>query len=118
MWAQLISTLVGIWLMAAPQVLGYAGSRAAADNHHVVGPLVATFAVIALWQVTRPLRWLNLLLGLWLIVSPIILSHPPVAMAHSVVGGAVVVAMSLIRGRLNKRYGGGWSQLWRANPTG
>jgi hypothetical protein len=52
MWAQCLNAMLGIWLMAAPTILGYGGP--ARTNHQIVGPLAVSCAVIALWEVTRP----------------------------------------------------------------
>ncbi|MBX6342219.1 MAG: vitamin K epoxide reductase family protein, partial [Thermomicrobiaceae bacterium] len=48
-WSLLVSAGLGLWLMAAPGVLGYGG--AVADSDHLVGPLVVVVAVIAMAEV-------------------------------------------------------------------
>ena len=117
MWAQVINTMLGVWLMAAPGALRYFG--AARDNDHIVGPLIGTFACVAIWQCTRAVRWWNVPLGAWLIVAPWVLRYDaPPAIVNDMVVGAVVIALSCVRGRLDKRFGGGWSALWkRTSPT-
>ena len=112
MWAQLINTILGIWLMAAPSILEYGDP--ARTNHHIVGPLAASCAVIALWEVTRPLRWGNLGLGLWLLVSAWVFAAPwAIALSSSFVG-ILLSAFSFVSGGVDwRRYGGGWSTLWR-----
>ncbi len=115
MWAQLLSAGVGIWLMAAPAVLGYAGP--AATNDHIVGPTAASFAVIALWQATRGARWMNLPLGVWLILAPWILGYagmPPTI--NSSVAGLVLATLSFVHGSRTHRYAGGWMAAWRRAP--
>lgn len=67
MWARLLNIVLGVWLMASPSVLGYVGQ--ARTNSTITGALAASFACIAIWGVTRPLRWLNVALGAWLIVA-------------------------------------------------
>jgi hypothetical protein len=47
--------------MFAPAVLGF--STLAVSAHRVVGPLAVSFGLIAAWEVTRGLRWLNLVSG-------------------------------------------------------
>lgn len=118
MWAQLINVAVGLWLMAAPEVLSYGGAAKTSD--HIAGPLIATFATIALWQVTRALRWANLPLSLWLLAAPWFLFREPRAVASSVACGLLLGALSLVRGRITRRTGGGWSALrWgrRGEPS-
>jgi hypothetical protein len=111
MWAQGLACAVGIWLMASPQVVGYKG--AARINDLVVGPLVASIACVAIWQVTRPVRWANLVFGAWLLLAPLILGHSPWAAVNSCLSGVALGGLSCRRGRLTHRMGGGWSELLR-----
>src|SRR5215207_3520539 len=91
MWPRLVNTLVGLWLMAAPAVLDYAG--AARTNDRIVGPLAASFAVIAIWEVTRPLRWANVALGVWLLVAPWLLGADRAPLLNETAAGLVLIAM-------------------------
>lgn len=114
MWARLANTALGLWLMAAPAVLGYEGT-AAATNDRITGPLAATFAIIAIWEVTRTLRWLNLALGLWLLAAPWSLGgFPAEATLTSMATGALLAVFSLVRGKIRQDHGGGWSAVWRS----
>jgi len=110
MWARLLSVALGVWLMAAPAVLGYGG--AAATNDRIVGPLAAALSVVALFEVTRPLRWLALPLGLWLLAAPLALEHTAAATCSDLLTGAALVALAPLGGRVRSRFGGGWSALW------
>ena len=113
MWGQMINAGLGIWLMAAPSILGY--GEPARTNEHIVGPLVATFAIIAVWEVTRPLRWVNLLLGVWLLIVPLAMSYGPGAATwNSLATGAIVAVVAAFPGKIEQRFGGGWSSLWRS----
>lgn len=98
--------------MATPAVIGYGTPAATSDR--IVGPLIATFAVIAIWQTTRELRWVNSVLGAWLLISPWILGYGDSnAIVNSMATGTVVLAMSLQRGKIDKQFGGGWAALWK-----
>lgn len=112
MWAHVFTAALGIWLMAAPVLLS--DGHPAELNDRIVGPLVAAFAIIACWQVTRGLRWMNVLLGVWLLAAPWVLGYDGVtSKIHSMLAGALVVALSLVRGEADKRFGGGWRELLR-----
>ena len=112
MWARIVNVALGIWLMAAPAVLGYAAP--AETNDRIVGPLVATFAIIAISGVTRPLRWVNTVAGAWLLVAPWILGYDTTAtIVNNMLAGIVVIACSLVKGTVEDQFGGGWSSLWR-----
>ncbi|MBI3117634.1 MAG: SPW repeat protein [Candidatus Hydrogenedentes bacterium] len=109
MWAQFIAMVIGIWLMAAPAVLKYAG--AAADNSHTTGPLVATLAAVALWECTRGVRFANVPLGLWLVIAPMVLEHETPAAVNSVACGLALASLAFVRGRVKRSFGGGWAAL-------
>jgi hypothetical protein len=117
MWFQIVNTLVGVWLMAAPSILGYADP--ARTNDRIVGPLVVSFAFVAIWEVTRGLRWVNLAFGVWLVVVPWLLGYDRVAAMNSVIGGVVVAFHATRGGAVSTRFGGGWSSLLSGRrPTG
>lgn len=117
MAAQILNTALGIWLMMSSHVLGYGG--AGRTNEQIVGPVVATFACCAIWQVLRPWRWVNLPLGAWLVVAPFVLGLSREATINGVVTGTSIAALSLVRGRITKRYAGGWREVWsnKARPN-
>jgi hypothetical protein len=112
-WPQLAAFALGIWLTAAPGVLGYGGTPAA--NDHVVGPLAAMFGLVAVFEVTRPVRWVNLLLGLWLVFSPWVLGYAPPELVNATAVGIGLAVLACVRGRRGESFGGGWKALW--NPT-
>src|SRR4051812_44898861 len=114
MWARLIHLCLGVWLMAAPAVLGYAG--AARTNDRIAGPIAAALAAVAVSEVTRPLRRANVPVGAWLLIAPWVLhydgggsySSGGAATANSLIVGTLLIALSLVRGTVKGRYGGGW----------
>jgi hypothetical protein len=103
-WTLIASAAIGVWLMVAPSVFGTGG--AAADSTHLVGALVVTVAVTALAEVLRVARFLNLLLGGWIALAPWVLAGaPPGVRWHDLAAGALLVLLSLPRGRIRERYG-------------
>jgi hypothetical protein len=100
-----LSAALGAWLMFSPAVFGNSGSVAVSDQ--LVGPLVITVAVIALAEVGRSVRWINLPFGLWLIAAPWILGGATGAGRwNDVAAGVLLVAFSVPRGKIEERYGG------------
>lgn len=77
MLARLATTLIGVWLMASPDVLGYEDPAAA--SHHIIGPLVVSLAVMAMWEVMDSVRLGNLLFGALLLIEPAIIEMPSAA---------------------------------------
>lgn len=101
---------VGVWMMAAPAVLGYSGAAATSDR--IVGPVAAAAAWIAGSEITRSLRWVNVPLGLWVLFSPLVLAAPGAAAVHSVLSGIALLGTGLaIEKTPRRKYGGGWKAL-------
>lgn len=106
MAARILNVIIGIGLLAAPDLLGYDG--AARASHLIAGPSAAAIATIAMSEVLRELRWLNLAIGAWLVASPLILPHPTIALVVGVSSGIGLVLLSLVKGPIRHRLGGGW----------
>jgi nucleoside-diphosphate-sugar epimerase/uncharacterized membrane protein len=110
-WTLLASCAVGAWLMFSRAIFGTEGLLA--DSDHLVGALVITVAVCAMAEVVRPLRFLNLLLGLWLVAAPWLLADGLSAGAapwNDVVSGLLIVGLSLLRGRRSAEHYGAWDR--------
>jgi uncharacterized membrane protein len=104
-WNLLLATVLGFWLMAAPAV--FDATSFAADSDHLVGPLVAVIAVIAMAEPVRLLRYGNVLTGLWLLVTPWFLAGATTAsVINSLLVGVILIALSIPRGQVMQRYGG------------
>lgn len=110
MVTQLIVALFGLWLMSAPDLLVYGGS--ARLNDYIVGPLVVSFAVVAMAETTRSLRWVNVALGMWLFLAPLFLRYDLTVAIHSVLLGILIAGLSVVRAPIRERVGGGWAVLW------
>jgi hypothetical protein len=105
-WTLWLSAAICAWLMFAPDVFGIGIDKAAADSDHLVGALVLVVAVISLAEVARPVRFLNVPLGLWLIAAPWFLSGATLAARlNSALMGLAVVLLSLPLGKLRDHYG-------------
>jgi hypothetical protein len=89
----------------------------ACTNDRLVGPLAASFALIAISEVTRPVRWLIAPLGLWLLVAPWLFGAQWSELVNSTTVGVLMVLLAPIRGAVRHRYGGGWAALWLLHPS-
>jgi hypothetical protein len=111
MWAQIFNVLLGIWLMVAPDVLHYNGI--AADNDHIIGPVVVSFAIIALSGCTRTVSKFNIPLGVWLVVAPWILNYEnQVPLINDMASGVLITVFSFFKRKTDHLYGGGWTKIW------
>lgn len=102
--ALLASTVIGAWLMLTRLVFGSEGSMANSD--HLVGALVVTFSIIALAEVARPVRFINVAFGAWLVVAPWLLNGAgsKAAVVNSVISGILLVLLALPRGGIKNAY--------------
>lgn len=103
-WSLAGSAILGVWLLAAPAISETQG--AAADSEHVMGAVVLTVVATALAEVTRAVRFLNVICGAWVAVAPWALaSSTPLARWADVAVGIGFILPSLPRGVVRERYG-------------
>ncbi|MCP3137213.1 SPW repeat domain-containing protein [Pyxidicoccus xibeiensis] len=95
MWARWLNIFLGIWLVAAPIVLGYP-ERVARLNDAAVGLLVACLTLAS--SLVPVLRFAGTALGAWLIVAPVVLAYGDsvTPTANDIVVGALVLCFSLV----------------------
>ena len=79
----------------------------------LIGPLISVVAVIAMAEVARPLRFLNVASGLWLVIAPLALGGATTgSTVNDVALGLALIALSAPRGRVGETYGG-WDRYVR-----
>ena len=101
-WTSGINLIVGIWLIFAPFVLGYAALQVAQWNDIILGILIA---LLAATRVSKPLRqpgisWTIVVLGFWLVIAPFVLGYgaadlavASTAQANDVTVGLIVIVL-------------------------
>lgn len=108
-WNLVAAAGLGLWLIVAPELLGVEIQAGAADSNHVVGALIAVVAVIAWAEVVRGARFLNVILGTWVITSALFLPGATTALILSnITVGAAIVGLSFPRGSV-REHCGTWS---------
>ncbi len=90
-----INIVAGVWLIAAPFVLAFTESTDALWNHIVVGLIVLILAAIRVNQPANSawMSWVNVVLGIWLVVAPFLIGFEETPLWNSVISGIVVVVM-------------------------
>lgn len=96
-WQDQLILLLGLWLFISPWVLGYASDSAIAINAYLCG---AAMAVLAAFDLYKTYVWavaLNLLIGVWVAVSPwaAVVADRGAMMTNSVIVGVAVVILGL-----------------------
>jgi hypothetical protein len=103
-WTLVVSAALGVWLMLAPAMMGTEG--AVANSNFLVGALVITVSVVALGEVARTCRLCNILLGAWVVLSPLILSGGGSGeVVSATVVGLALILLSIPKGSIRERYG-------------
>lgn len=106
----LASCVLGTWLMFSRLVFGT--EAGIADSDHLVGALIITVAVCAMAEVGRPLRFINIMFGVWLIAIHWFLEGGNSAATwNDVIAGLLVIGLSLPRGGRGAEHYGGWDRF-------
>ena len=79
-WQDPLNLILGIWMVVSPWARQYQTdmhltlnamkSNAATSNAVILGILIAAAALIALFRVMAWEEWVNVVLGMWLVISP------------------------------------------------
>jgi len=96
--ASILNVLAGIWLIISSWLLGFADLETAFWSTLLAGIAVLVLAAIRLATTDTPgLSWLNLLVGIWLIISPFVLAFTAAqtAMGNAIFLGILVGIFSL-----------------------
>ena len=107
-WNFALAGVVALSLMFTRLFLNADGSLA--NAHHLLGALVLTVLSIAAAEVARPARYVNVALGVALIVTPFAYGADALQTAFTLAAGVAIAALSLPRGPIRNRYGA-WSRL-------
>lgn len=99
--ASAVNFLAGLWLVIAPYPLNYATGVEAQWNDLVVGGVIALLALVRAFAPAN-VPWfsiVNIALGVWLVVAPLMLGYrgaaaTPQAVVNDVVVGFLVIAMA------------------------
>jgi uncharacterized membrane protein len=103
-WNLLICLALGIWLLIAPSWV--TAWSAQADGLFVPGALTVVFSLLALPEVTRPVRYLLALPGAWLFVfAPWTLWHATTGLTFmQMLIGLALLLLGYPRGAIRERY--------------
>jgi hypothetical protein len=104
-WPLVASTLLGLWLLAAPSVFDVAITSGAADVAHLIGAAIVVVAVVSMGEVVRALRLLDVALGAAVAVLVWFTAAPLGFQLASTATGLAVAALAVPRGTVHESYG-------------
>jgi K+ transporter len=96
-WQDWLDMVLGLWLAVSPWIIDFADSDpAAARNALIVGIAIAVLSALTFLAYHVVEEWVDVILGVWLIISPWIVSgsRDAAVVADFVIVGAVVLALS------------------------
>jgi hypothetical protein len=96
-WASWITMAMGVWLIISPWVIGFADRPVALWNTLILGILVLLAATYTRRTASAgPSLW-NVVLGVWLILSPLFLGYSDtgIVVINNAVPGIVVAVLGL-----------------------
>jgi hypothetical protein len=95
-YCDVANLILGAFLFLSPWIFGLGGT--AAENANIAGIVIAALAIAALAAFAVWEEWLNLVVGLWTLVSPWVLGfHAETkAMTISVIVGAAVAILAAV----------------------
>ena len=74
-WEDWVDMVLGVWLAISPWILGFSESDPAATrNALIVGIVIAALSALTFLAYSVIEEWVDVVLGLWLIISPWVLS--------------------------------------------
>lgn len=102
-WHILVQAMIGAWLMARPDILPFDTKSANCD--HIMGAMIVTVAAIALAEVTRTIRFLNLIAGAILMLLAFVFAKGSTAvMMSDLASGVLLILVSIPKGAIVERY--------------
>jgi SPW repeat len=95
-YCDVANLILGAFLFLSPWIFEFGGT--AAENANIAGIVIAALAIAALAAFAVWEEWLNLIVGLWTLVSPWLLgfSANSKAMMVSVIVGAAVAILAAV----------------------
>ncbi len=96
-WQDQVILLLGLWLVFAPWALGYLIGTPIALNVQIAGVVIALLAAFDLYKTYAWAVILNLMIGLWVAVSPWVdaLADRSAMMTNNVIVGVAVIVLAL-----------------------
>jgi hypothetical protein len=92
-----LNIILGLWLIIAPFVLGFNSMMGAMWNSIIFGVIVLALAVVGEYNVSETWsRWINAVIGLWIVVSPFFMGFASDAglMWNNIIVGLLIIIFS------------------------
>lgn len=96
-WRDSVNLVLGLWLIAAPWVMGFTNTGLFEWNAYACGVIIAVSAAAAITEFHEWEEWMDAAIGVWLMVSPWVLGMTMMSamMIMFFVVGLAVAVMAL-----------------------
>lgn len=96
-WPAWLTAIVGAWVLLSPFLLGFSGVTAGLWNNLLAGVLLAVFALWAHFGQRPQVYWADVVVGIWLVLSPFLLgfSGETTALWNNLITGVLGGAFGL-----------------------
>lgn len=114
-WQDPVNALLGAWLVASPWVLGFQGMLVAAAVTTAIGALLVASSIEAMQMPQAWEEWLDVVLGVGLMLSPLLFGFNGVAAAllNALITGGLVTVLAVWVLLSDDDFADGWQQLIR-----
>src|SRR5262249_48145112 len=112
-WEDWIGLALGAWLLVSPWVLGFSDQAAPTMNALIMGSILVLDEMLELAVHELAEEWLDLVAGLWLMISPLVLgfANQPAASWNTVAVGVLTVLFAAwAMSPLDEKLGRWWHQ--------
>ncbi len=112
-WEDWVGIGLGVWLIASPWALGFSDQAAPTMNALIMGSILVLDELLEVVVHEMAEEWLDLVAGLWLMVSPLVLgfASQTAASANTVAVGVLTVLFAAwAMSPLDKKLGRWWHE--------
>jgi len=103
-WGLVGCCLISVLIMSAPTLLSL--TKKLADIVHISSALLLTFSIIALSEIARPVRILNIIVGLILAVVIAVSNDVAISAKWAIIlSSVIVILLSLPKGQFHRHFG-------------
>ncbi|MBV8215431.1 MAG: SPW repeat protein [Verrucomicrobia bacterium] len=94
-WQDWLNLVLAVWVLLSPLAIGTAVGGLVIGNYNLVGIALAIFSIGALIEFHLWEEWVNLIFGVWLVMSPWVLGFSVSQhLWNAVIVGIVIVMIS------------------------
>ncbi|WP_456411245.1 SPW repeat protein [Oceanithermus sp.] len=96
-WQDGVNLVLGLWLVVSPWILSFTSNAAALGNALIVGAIFVALSLLALADAKPREEWSELVVAVWLLISPWVLGYSALAAPtwNAVIVAVVVGALAL-----------------------